>query len=78
MTAYFSDTDFIHFFQIPGMLPVPNFLNPPLGSLVTEVMLDHASGQFRSVTQSYLTLCDPIDCSMPGFPVHPSPTPGDC
>ena len=23
-----------------------------------------------SVIQSYLTLCDPIDCSMPGFPVH--------
>ena len=26
--------------------------------------------QFRSVAQSCLTLCDPIDCSMPGFPVH--------
>ena len=24
----------------------------------------------RSVTQSCPTLCDPIDCSMPGFPVH--------
>ena len=23
-----------------------------------------------SVTQSYPTLCDPMDCSMPGFPVH--------
>ena len=23
-----------------------------------------------SVAQSYLTLCDTIDCSMPGFPVH--------
>ena len=23
--------------------------------------------QFSSVTQSYLTLCDPMDCSMPGF-----------
>ena len=23
-----------------------------------------------SVTQSYLTLCDPMDCSMPGFPLH--------
>ena len=22
-----------------------------------------------SVTQSYLTLCDPMDCSMKGFPV---------
>ena len=26
--------------------------------------------QFSSVTQSCLTLCDPVDCSMPGFPVH--------
>ena len=23
-----------------------------------------------SVAQSHLTLCNPIDCSMPGFPVH--------
>ena len=23
-----------------------------------------------SVVQSCLTLCDPVDCSMPGFPVH--------
>ena len=26
--------------------------------------------QFSSVAQSCLTLCDPMDCSMPGFPVH--------
>ena len=26
--------------------------------------------QFSSVTQSYPTLCDPMDCSTPGFPVH--------
>ena len=25
---------------------------------------------FSSVTQSCLILCDPMDCSMPGFPVH--------
>ena len=28
------------------------------------------SSQFSSVTQSYLTLCDSMDCSSPGFPVH--------
>ena len=28
------------------------------------------SVQFSSVTQSCLTLCDPIDCNAPGFPVH--------
>ena len=26
--------------------------------------------QFSSVTQSYPTLCDPMDCSTPGFPAH--------
>ena len=26
--------------------------------------------QFSSVAQSRLTLCDPMDCSTPGFPVH--------
>ena len=25
---------------------------------------------FSSVAQSCPTLCDPMDCSMPGFPVH--------
>ena len=28
------------------------------------------SHQFSSVTQLGLTLCDPIDCSTPGLPVH--------
>ena len=28
------------------------------------------SVQFSSVSQSYLTLCDPMDCSTPGLPVH--------
>ena len=33
--------------------------------------------QFNSVAQLCLTLCDPMDCSTPGFPVHhqlPEPT----
>ena len=29
--------------------------------------------QFSSVAHSCLTLCDPMDCSMPGFPVHQLP-----
>ena len=29
-----------------------------------------ASSQFSSVAQSCLTLCDPMDCSTPGLPVH--------
>ena len=28
------------------------------------------SVQFRSVTRSCPTLCDPMDCTMPGLPVH--------
>ena len=28
------------------------------------------SVQFSSVTQSCPTLCDPVDCSTPGLPVH--------
>ena len=31
------------------------------------------SNQFSSVDQLCLTLCDPMDCSMPGFPVHHQP-----
>ena len=29
-----------------------------------------SSVQFNLVTQPCLTLCDPMDCSMPGFPAH--------
>ena len=29
-----------------------------------------SSIQFSSVSQSFLTFCDPMDCSMPSFPVH--------
>ena len=31
---------------------------------------DYMLLQFSSVTQSCLTLCDPMNCSMPGIPVH--------
>ena len=29
-----------------------------------------SSVQFNSNAQSCLTVCDPMDCSLPGFPVH--------
>ena len=32
--------------------------------------MDISSVQFSSVAQSCLTLCNPVVCSMPGFPVH--------
>ena len=34
---------------------------------------ENNSFQFSSVTQSCLTLCDPMDCSMRGLPVHHQP-----
>ena len=34
------------------------------------LVIPSASVQFSSVTQSCLTLCDPMDCSTPGLPVH--------
>ena len=35
----------------------------------------HQDIQFSSVVQSCLTLCNPMDCSMPGLPVHQDPQP---
>ena len=32
--------------------------------------VQYSSVHFSSVTQSCPILCDPMDCSMPGFPVH--------
>jgi len=54
----------------------PSLCFHPHPSLSTLILLppshkdpsDHI--QFSSVTQSCLTLCDPMDCSTPGFPVH--------
>ena len=31
---------------------------------------EYWSGSVSSVAQSCQTLCDPMDCSMPGFPIH--------
>ena len=39
-------------------------------SFILHIILETNLVQFSSVTQSCLTLCDPMDCSMPGFPVH--------
>ena len=33
-------------------------------------MLENSSVQFSSFAQLCLTLCDPMDCSTPGLPVH--------
>ena len=41
-----------------------------LGATLWNVFIRISSVLFYSVTQSCLTLCNPTDCSMPGFPVH--------
>ena len=48
-----------------------------LSRFVTAFLPRNSSVQFSSPAQSCLTLCDPMSCSMPGFPVHhqlPEPT----
>ena len=41
--------------------------------MVQDLQIKHITGQRSmvccSVAKSYLTLCDPTDCSTPGFPV---------
>ena len=60
---------------------IPQFGYQSLGTLLkvnfTHVQLRSSPGvhiglevQFSSVTMSFLTLCNPMDCSKPGFPVH--------
>ena len=39
-------------------------------TLINQEVFFLSSVQFSSVAQSCLTLCDPMDCSTPGFPVH--------
>ena len=43
------------------------------GSLIQMVFLFLNSVQFSSVAQSCLTLCDPMNRSTPGLPVHHHP-----
>ena len=43
------------------------FLNAPYKNSLLLPLITRL--QFSSVTQSCLTLCDPMDCSRPGFPV---------
>ena len=40
------------------------------GNVREPLPLTDLNKTFSSVAQSWPTLCDPMDCSMPGFPVH--------
>ena len=52
--------------------PEIEFRSPTLaGGFLTTVLTREAQIElFSSVTQSCPTLCDPMDCSTPGLPVH--------
>ena len=52
----------------PSVLPVYAFLPHPRLLPTTDLFM--VSIQFSSATQSYPTLCNPMDCSTPGFSVH--------
>ena len=56
--------EYIYIFQILHYFIKPNV--PPVGR--QNIIISPV--QFRLVAQSCLTLCDPMDCSMPGLPVH--------
>ena len=54
-------------FPFPGNLPDPRIKPRSPGS---DPLPSEPSVQFSSVTQSCLTLCDPMNHSTPGLPVH--------
>ena len=47
-----------------------NLPKPGIKLLCLSFLHWFSSVQFNSVAQSCQTLCDPMDCSMPGLPVH--------
>ena len=47
-----------------------NYWHYVMESLNTDTMLYSKSVQFSSVAQSCPTLCNPMNCSTPGLPVH--------
>ena len=57
---------------VPGILcwAWSYHLTPGWDAVVSAEELKHASVQFSSTTQSCLTHCYPVDCSMPGLPVN--------
>ena len=50
--------------------PINWALAYPSHSPRTVLLIKFSSVQFSSFTQSCLTLCNPMNCSMPGLPVH--------
>ena len=58
--------------EILKEMRIPDHLTCLLRNLYAdqEATVQFSSVQFSPVTQSCPTLCDPMNCSMPGLPVH--------
>ena len=52
----------------PKMAFIKSFFSLNIESCLGHIT--HLVVRMLPVTQSYPTLCNPMDCSMPGFPVH--------
>ena len=61
-------SDFPH--EFPEKLLNFLFITKSLWDVSTEILSPFLSDQFSSVAQLCLPLCNPMDCSTPGFPVH--------
>ena len=59
-------SDFSHLDRVETSLVSSTFLCLEFSFLFIDLLSD----QIRSVAQSYPTLCDPMNCSTPGLPVH--------
>ena len=59
-----------HFLYYPPHKPLFFLPSIRLVRLICKCLYFVLMFLFSSVTQSYPTLCDPMDCSTPGFPVH--------
>ena len=64
----------LHLVNLPlidiWLFPTSSNINILTLNITACIHLHNYMTQFSSVTQSCLTLCKPMDCSMRGFPVH--------
>ena len=56
---------YLVFFVSSSTVSIPDIFSQKRAATEVEILV-----QFNSVTQSWPTLCNPMDCSMPCFPVH--------
>ena len=57
-------------FPFPSLGDLPNSGIKPVSLTSSELAGRFFTTQFSSLAQSCSILCNPMDCSMPGFPVH--------